>query len=74
MTSTDKLNDIARGVADAWDAYLTVHDVSTPDRIEIAVKKAFDEWLDANTDELIERIASTVAKNMNNPDTDMRKQ
>lgn len=63
MSDTDKLNDIARGVADAWDVFLTVHDYSVPDRIETAVKKAFGEWLDANTDELIERIASAVAKN-----------
>jgi hypothetical protein len=56
-----KLNSAAQGVADAWDFYLSQHDVSVPDMIERAVEKAWTEWLEAHSDDIIAAIAEKAA-------------
>ena len=46
-----------KGVSDAWDFWLSQHDVSVPETIFAAVEKAVRGWLDDNTDALIAAIA-----------------
>jgi hypothetical protein len=52
---------VTQGVTDAWDFWLSQHDVSVPDRIEAAVGDAFKAWLDQHTAELIAAIAEAAA-------------
>lgn len=56
-----RLNSTAKGVADAWDFWLSQHDVTVPDCIIEAVKAAFTAWLDRNRDEVVAAIAGRVA-------------
>ncbi|MFG2870999.1 hypothetical protein [Streptomyces sp. NPDC048338] len=49
-------------MCDAWDFWLSQHDISTPELIETAVKEATSAWLDANTDRLIAAVAEVVAR------------
>jgi hypothetical protein len=39
-----------KGVQDAWDFWLSQHDISTPETIELAVRDAFKQWLNAEFD------------------------
>lgn len=50
-----------QGVENAWDFWLSQHDVSTPDCIVEAVGNAFDKWLTSHTDEIVEAIAKSCA-------------
>lgn len=50
-----------KGVSDAWDFWLSQHDISTPELIEAAVKEATSAWLTANTDRLITAVAEAIA-------------
>ncbi|MBB6343780.1 bifunctional pyridoxal-dependent enzyme with beta-cystathionase and maltose regulon repressor activities [Nonomuraea muscovyensis] len=52
----------AKGVRDAWDFWLSQHDVSVPETIEAAVQQSVTSWLNSNTDDLIAAIAAAVAK------------
>jgi hypothetical protein len=58
MTNFDA---IAKGVTDSWDFWLSQHDVSVPDTIEVAVRGAVQVWLEANTPALTAAIAKAVA-------------
>jgi hypothetical protein len=48
---------VAEGVQDAWDFWLSQHPVTVPEIIEAAAVKAFREWLDEHSDEIIAAIA-----------------
>jgi hypothetical protein len=52
-----RLNSVSKGVSDAWDFWLSQHDISVPEIIELAVNQAVAAWFDDHTDELIEAIA-----------------
>ena len=60
-TMTTEHDAIAKGVTDAWDSWLSQHDISVPDTIEVAVRGAVYVWLDIHTPTLIEAIAKAVA-------------
>ena len=53
---------IQDGVAEAFDYWLSHHDVSTPECSMIAIEKAFYDWLCRNSDDLIEKRAMKVAE------------
>jgi hypothetical protein len=59
--TNDRHDAITKGVTDAWDFWLSQHDVTVPDTIEAAVSTATRAWLDGHTPELIEAIAKAVA-------------
>ena len=50
-------------MTDAWDFWLSQHDVTVPDRIEAAVTTAVRGWLIDNAPQLIKSIAEAVARN-----------
>ncbi len=50
-----------KGVSEAWDFWLSQHDVSTPECIVEAVGQAFTGWLNTHSDELIAAIAQAAA-------------
>jgi hypothetical protein len=52
---TEKHDAVKAGVADAWDFWLSQHDVSVPMTIENAVKAAITDWLDRNGEELFRK-------------------
>ena len=54
-----KQESIQKGVADAFDFWLSQHPISFPEIIGDSMKKAFSEWLEAHSEEIIERIAET---------------
>ena len=60
-TTSDKENATKKGVESAWDFWLGQHDYSVPATIEAAIVKAFSEWLEDHTEDLIEAIATKVA-------------
>jgi dihydroneopterin aldolase len=62
MSASEELDAVTAGVRDAWDFWLSQHDVSVPDRIEDAVRSAVEQWMNDNADRLIERIAERVAE------------
>jgi len=47
------------GVSDAWDFWLSQHDVSVPETIEAAVKDAVTKWLNIHGEDLF---ASAIAE------------
>lgn len=49
------------GVRDAWDFWLTEHNISVLNGIDDVVRAAVKDWLDSHTDELITAIAKTIA-------------
>jgi hypothetical protein len=51
-----------RGVRDAWDFWLSQHDVSVPATIEVVVKDAVDAWLDRYGEDLFTAAVEKVAK------------
>ena len=53
---------IQDGVAEAFDYWLSQHDVSTPECIMIAIERAFYDWLCRNSDVLIDKLAMKVAE------------
>jgi hypothetical protein len=59
---TNKSEDVTKGVENAWDFWLSQHDITVPAAIENAVGTAFGAWLNAHSDELIAAIAVEVAK------------
>ena len=61
MSTTTKKSAVVEGIDKAWSFYLYDHPISVPQTIEDAVTKAFAEWLDDHSDELIEAIATKVA-------------
>lgn len=65
MTDLDKLDKVTRGVTEAWDFWLSQHEVTAPGAVENGVEAAFAEWLTNNTDTLISAIADRVATTMN---------
>lgn len=48
---------ISLGVRDAWDFWLSQHDISVPECIEAAVREAVSDWLDSHTADLLDRMA-----------------
>ncbi|OZE03182.1 hypothetical protein CH249_15435 [Rhodococcus sp. 05-2255-3B1] len=65
MTDLDKLDKVTRGVTEAWDFWLSQHEVTAPAAVESGVEAAFGEWLTKNTATLIAAIAERVAQNVN---------
>jgi hypothetical protein len=57
----DKRTATQIGVRDAWDFYLSQHNVSVPETIEIAMREAMTEWLNAHSQEIIDTIADRAA-------------
>lgn len=57
---------IVKGVTDAWDFWLSQHDVSTPELIQAGVEEAVADWLRAHLDpaEVTTAIARAVAEGM----------
>jgi hypothetical protein len=51
------LKEVMEGVKDAWDFWLSQHDVSVPDLIHDAVSKVFTSWLDDHEEQILETIA-----------------
>lgn len=45
-------------MTEAFDFWLSQHDISTPACIEYAAEKAIRAWLEAHSNEIIERIAA----------------
>jgi hypothetical protein len=58
---TAKQQGISEGVRDAWDFWLSQHDVSVPEIIHGAVESAVALWLNWNTEQVIAAIARAVA-------------
>ena len=52
-----KLNATAEGVRDAFDFWLSQHNVSVPDIFELAIRAAVSAWLDDHAEEIVEAIA-----------------
>ena len=52
---------IEKGVCEAWDFWLSQHNVTVPDCIENAVQAAWADWLSDHTDALIAAIARQAA-------------
>lgn len=50
---TDNDEAVKAGVSDAWDYWLTQHDVSVPEIIHEAVKDAVTRWLDAHGEDVL---------------------
>ncbi|MDH6460889.1 restriction endonuclease Mrr [Micromonospora sp. A200] len=58
---TDKRTDQTRaGVAEAFDFWLSQHNVTVPQVIEDAAERAITAWLNAHTDELVEAITAKL--------------
>jgi hypothetical protein len=51
-----ELNDAAEGVANSFDIWLEDNRITVKNAMEHAIHKAFAEWLEANTETLIDRI------------------
>lgn len=49
---TDNDEAVKAGISDAWDYWLSQHDVSVPEIIHDAAKDAVTRWLDANGEEV----------------------
>ena len=64
---SDRHTQAAEAIRDSWDFWLSQHPVTVGDLIEAAVRGATDAWLKANTDELLDRIATEVAKRIPPP-------
>jgi hypothetical protein len=60
---TARCKATTKGVTDAWDLWLSQHDITVPDCIEAAATAAVRGWLIDNTPELIKAIAEAVARN-----------
>ncbi len=60
MTSKDEAT--AAGVAEAWVYWIEQHPIGVPELITKAVGNAFDTWLRAHSDDLINAIAEAVAR------------
>lgn len=59
-----KETDSRLGVRDAWDFYLTQHDVTVPGSIQVAIKEAFSEWLKVNGKAVVkEAVAEWLDRN-----------
>ncbi|MDN5853366.1 MAG: hypothetical protein L0K86_11075 [Actinomycetia bacterium] len=56
------LESVKQAVTDAWDFWLSQHDISVPDRIEDAVTASWEKWLDANSEKVIDRMAQRFAE------------
>lgn len=56
------LNSVSRGVSGAWDFWLSQHEISVPETIEAAVQTAFRQWLDSNSNEIMDRIADKASR------------
>lgn len=57
-----KSDETFKAVQNSWDFWLSQHNISVPETIHDAVKSAFSRWLTENTDELLGRIATEIAK------------
>jgi hypothetical protein len=55
---TVKLNQTGLGVRDAFDFWLSQHDISVPEMFQQSIKAAVEAWLDNHSNEIIEAIAS----------------
>jgi len=55
-----KDTDAKKGVEAAWDFWLSQHDVSVPDIIEMAIKETFGGWLAAHTDDIMARVHAAL--------------
>ena len=64
---TDRRAQASEAIGEAWAFWLSQHPVSLGDIITDAVKAATGEWLASNTDQLLHRIASEVAKRIPPP-------
>jgi hypothetical protein len=53
---------IAKGVRDAWDFYLSQHDISTPDLIEKGVRDAWDFYLSQHDISTADHIEDALMK------------
>lgn len=60
MTSPEH-DSVKAGVADAWDFWLSQHDVSVPATIHSAVKEAVGRWLDVHGADLVQAAIAEVA-------------
>ncbi|RST13466.1 hypothetical protein [Streptomyces sp. WAC05950] len=58
---------VTKGVTDAFDFWLSQHDISTPEVIQAGVERALDGWLVSHSDDLITAIAKAVADKNENP-------
>jgi hypothetical protein len=59
---TPKPDATTEGVALAFGEWLSLHDVTVPDVLELAIGNAFTVWLDAHAEEIIAAIAEKVAR------------
>lgn len=56
--SDAKAKAVELGVRDAFDFWLSQHEISFPALCEDAIQNTLSEWLDAHEDEIIAAIAS----------------
>jgi hypothetical protein len=55
-----KENSARLGVEDAWVWWLNEHCISGPEMMGEAIERAWTSWLDANRDEIIQKIVERV--------------
>lgn len=67
-------DSVKAGVAEAWDFWLSQHDISVPEIIKDAVRKSMSSWLDDHADDLFREAAaeSTTDDRLSNSDTTPR--
>lgn len=58
MTKTDTVKE---AITDAWCFWLSQHDITVPDCIELAARHAITDWLDRNPEVLADAIARRFA-------------
>lgn len=54
-------DSVAKGVTDAWDFWLSQHDISTPETIQRAIFESFQKWASDNEEGLIQGISKAIA-------------
>jgi hypothetical protein len=62
MAASDREDVTHEAIRDAWDFWLSQHDVSVPLIIEQAIKSAVMTWLEEHTDELLNRVATEIVE------------
>jgi hypothetical protein len=62
MPDDAKHQAAAKGVEQAWDWWLSQHDVSVPKTIQDAVEEAFGRWLDRHGERLIREAIEKVVR------------
>jgi hypothetical protein len=60
--SATREHTMREGIGEAWDLWFSQHPISVSNSIEMAVAQAVQAWMEAHTEELLERIAIKAAR------------